>query len=146
MTESLYNLLATSFRYVFILILAVLFFRMVSLAVQEHRWARRPGDSAYCGVLETVRGGESIHYGITRDNVIGRSRRCDITLLPRSVAPVGAHLYWGRDGWILYSMNGRRPLRVNGQTISRKTCVHDGDLIQLGNVTLRLRLWDEEEE
>lgn len=76
------------------------------------------------------------------NNSIGRSSRSDVVLSSRWVSREHAILRWHRDAMRLTAISDK-PTRVNGTAVSRENSqglpVADGDTIQLGRTSIRVR-------
>lgn len=74
------------------------------------------------------------------ENVIGRSRSCDIVCDDRSVSRNHATLMRNRDGsWTYTDLHSKNGSYINGEKIHRETAkVHSGDVITIGGCNLTL--------
>ena len=67
--------------------------------------------------------------------VLGRGPEADVRFDPRedlSVSTVHAGIAGGKDGWVLYDLESLNGTFLNGESISKKVRLRNGDLIQLG--------------
>jgi hypothetical protein len=144
-SESAYELAAKVMSYALVFLLALVLWRTLAAARFDRRERQEEGQDGdapiYIGILEVASGSRNLRYGLTRDNVVGRSRRCDITLPQKSVSKRHAHLYEDNEGMVLYALDKKAPVLINDQRVRRKTYVEDGDKITLGRVSMRLRLF-----
>lgn len=79
---------------------------------------------------------------------IGRpGRRANtVELDDRTVSREQATIAWTRQGFTLTPETNNSPIRVNGEMARGVVPLNDGDLIQLGQQLLRLRVWQSKEK
>src|SRR5688572_3762486 len=84
--------------------------------------------------------GASREEQLKRDQVkIGRSPENDIAIHDPSVSRLHATIERTADGFLIQDLGSRNGVMVNGQRIQMPTRITEGDEIQLGDVTLKLR-------
>ena len=70
--------------------------------------------------------------------VLGRHELCEVHLEDATVSRRHASLRW-RDGvWMLLDLGSTNGTWVNGRRVTSQTPVRRGDLVQLGEVQVRL--------
>ncbi len=147
MQQSIYTLAATGFRYVAVLIMALIFLNIFRSSLQDARRRRQSAEGLpqiYVGVLEIRdENRKSLKFGILQDCMVGRSNRCDIALKDKTMAPVHAHIFL--QGGQLYIMPmSRKPVKVNGQRVRSRTPINEGDSLMMGLTRGSVRLLQQE--
>lgn len=153
MNEQAFELTSLAMRYWFTGLMLLAALCALRLAAIDHRRSRRERQSApnmeYIGELLVVKGAGDVErgdrYAITRDIVIGRRKKCDVTLCDKSVFPRHARGEL-RAGGMLVGAIGRAPVSLRGQPIQQEILVRDGALFCIGAITLQLTLYDVEVE
>lgn len=94
-------------------------------------------------ILENPRGSDSVERLVREfsldEVVLGRGGESQIVLHGRRIAPVHARLFWEGESLIIVDCGSTAGTRVNGTRIAR-TILTDGDLLVLGDVTIRLEI------
>ncbi len=71
---------------------------------------------------------------------IGRGASCDITVSYDTVARIQAVFTRRIDGWYIYNIAPKAPIKINGTRIEKKATVADGDIITLGSMRFRFEV------
>lgn len=144
-----YTLAATGFRYVAVLILVLIFLNIFRISLEEARSYDNTTEGLphiYVGVLEMRdEKYQLMKFGVLQDCMVGRSKRCDIALRDKTMAPVHAHIYLKGDHLYIAPMS-RKSIKINGERIRTATPVEEDDRIVMGLTRVRLRLLEREEE
>jgi pSer/pThr/pTyr-binding forkhead associated (FHA) protein len=77
-------------------------------------------------------------FALVQDSLIGRSADCQISLPSTLVSTEHARLRRDGGGWILTDLGSTNGTTVNRRTVRREQRLEDGDLIQIGDIQLRL--------
>lgn len=145
MPANAYSLMTLVMRYVFVVGILYILWRIVYHSLNEYQELRRAvhwlqgGYARHIEFLppyDTREGG----YVLVRSNLIGRSPRCDIYIDDKSVRRKHALLFERRgEGYI--KPKGRAKIWINGVRPAKRTALlHDGDLVKLGDVEFHYRL------
>ena len=147
MSSSAYEVVAMIMKYWFILILLYILWRIAENALREHRvYKRIKGeiDKYFRGfiLIEACDIEELIgrRFGIRKENVFGRSKRCDIAIPSSSLQT--SHGMIARRGkkLMLFDLSGGKGLLLNGELIARQAELQHGDEIRAGKTVLRIDL------
>lgn len=144
MSAELYEVLAFAMRYWFIIVFAVILIAVAMVSFSEYRQRRfvMREVGRYIGYLEIEEGPEELigeRIGIEAENSIGRSRRASICIEDRSLNKTHALLY-KQDGRVYLSPMASGLAKINGRKASRTHVVKSGDIINLGDIEMRLFL------
>ncbi len=71
---------------------------------------------------------------------IGRGTSCDITVNYDTVARIQAVFTRRIDGWYIYNIAPKAPIKINGTPIDKKATVADGDILSLGSMRFRFEV------
>ncbi len=74
---------------------------------------------------------------------IGRGTSCDISINYDTVARIQAVFTRRIDGWYIYNIAPRSPIKINGTKIEAKATVSDGDILTLGSMRFRFEVTDD---
>jgi DNA-binding winged helix-turn-helix (wHTH) protein len=79
------------------------------------------------------------------ENIVGRDPQCDVWLDASGVSRRHAriHVTIGSDAVLLEDLGSKNGTLVRDEPIAGPTRLADGDVIQIGSVELRLRVWSE---
>ena len=88
------------------------------------------------GALEGLEGNAT--FALVPDSVIGRSADCQVSLPSSLVSTQHARLRLDGDVWFLSDLGSTNGTTVNRRPVSREQRLESGDLIQVGDVQLRL--------
>lgn len=94
-------------------------------------------------IFENPRGSDSVERLVREfsldEVVLGRGGESQIVLQGRRIAPVHARLFWEGESLVIVDCGSPAGARVNGRRIAR-AILDDGDLLVLGDVTIRLEI------
>lgn len=132
-------LAAFCMRYALTILMASALLRILFIAASQWRSARRSADSAASriGKLTDASGRE---YGLDPDNILGRSRRCDIVIPDPTVAGVHAQIYRRRKTVYLQPIIRGR-VYLNGEPVTRRARLRSGDVVAVGGAALIVSLY-----
>ena len=147
MDASLYADVASIMRFWFILIILYILFRTVQNAVKEYRYSkhiRTELERRFFGYLDVVHsdvpGLEGKRFVIRRENLIGRSKRCDVTIESQLV-DISQALVTVRDKKLYVSdVSAGTGVLLNGSKIHGDQQIDHGDVIGVGDTQLRVSL------
>jgi len=88
------------------------------------------------GALDAIEGNAS--FALVPDSVIGRSADCQVSLPSSLVSTHHARLRLDGGAWFLSDLGSTNGTSVNRRPVSREQRLEYGDLIQVGDVQLRL--------
>lgn len=71
---------------------------------------------------------------------IGRGTSCDISVNYDTVARIQAVFTRRIDGWYIYNIAPKAPIKINGTPIEKKATVADGDILTLGSMRFRFEV------
>jgi DNA-binding winged helix-turn-helix (wHTH) protein len=79
------------------------------------------------------------------ENIVGRDPQCDVWLDASGVSRRHAriHVTSGSDAVLLEDLGSKNGTLVHDEPIAGPTRLADGDVIQIGSIELRLRVWSE---
>ncbi|NWF80308.1 MAG: FHA domain-containing protein [Chloroflexi bacterium] len=105
--------------------------------------APAPAPASPYGQLVVVAAGQTgIPVGkafpLSPHTVIGRSTDVDVSLNDSFLSIDHARLEWRNGVWMLEDLNSTNGTYLNGFEVSASTEVHDGDVIRVGRVELKL--------
>lgn len=144
LNQTAFDLIAQGMRYWFLFLIALLFVQLLRCVLRESksdRVLKKQAANRSMGLLEVVAPADNkrlygVHFALRQENLLGRSRRCDIRLKDPSVRP--AHAFIAQKGKkVVLSRYGGATL-LNGTMIKSEVPLLDGDEIQLGQVVLRV--------
>ena len=149
--NAVYSLAALVIRYVLAFLLVLLLVRLVLMMRYERRVSRRAvmqglPIASYHGMLVRCDRKADSRYGLAADNMIGRSKRCDVVIRDSSMAPIHAQIYLRESGYHLYGFDKRSRIWVNGQLSQGRVPLRHGDEISLGDVKLKIFLFQNESD
>jgi DNA-binding winged helix-turn-helix (wHTH) protein len=80
------------------------------------------------------------------DNIVGRDPQCDVWLDASGVSRRHARIQvtGGTDAVIVEDLGSKNGTRLLNEPIAGEVRLTDGDVIQIGSVDLKLRVWSEE--
>ena len=138
----MYEAIAFAMRYWFIFLMAVILIAVIVISVKEYKERKSVLDriADFFGYLEIVGGSEDIlgeKYGICEYNLIGTSSVCDICILDKGIKKKHAEIYLNEDSAVISSF-GRAVVLVNDDMIKGPRTLKTGDVISIGNVSLRV--------
>ena len=149
MLHSIYILSANGFRYVAVLILLLVFLNIFRASMQEakHRGSQHSSaNNVYVGVLDVRGQGKGQQrFGLLQDCIIGRSKRCDIAIKDKNMAPIHAHVFLQGNELFITPMS-RKPVKINGQRIRTRTVIQPDDNLVLGTTRATIHLLAQGEE
>jgi pSer/pThr/pTyr-binding forkhead associated (FHA) protein len=135
-------------RIVFIFLLYFFVFQVIRVMSRELRiGAGQPtqtdGWTAPQGALRVEDPGKSNLYHaqilqLDPVSVIGRDRRSTIPIEHSFVSAEHAQIAWEQGHWVASDLQSTNGTYVNGQRISVSTVLEPGDVIQIGDVSLRM--------
>lgn len=140
MPETTYRLIAMGMRYFFVAAILFILARIVHQSMLEYREIRRIKrqlDGTYASYILFIRP-ESLYmeqYVLSRENTIGRSRKCDVRIRDRSVKRRHTVLY-EKNGEMYIAASGRKRVQINGTYLKRQDGqLADGDVVTLGDAS-----------
>ena len=142
MNSSVYEAVAYAMRYWFVFVIFVVLVAVIYVSYKEYKQRKNVMEEIenFLGYVEVVRGNEDIiglRYSFTDENTIGRSQSSDIYLDDKSVYKSHALLY-EKNGDIYLTPMGRAKTAVNSRKIIKSCKLKTGDIVTLGNVSLRV--------
>lgn len=147
MEASAYSVLAMIMQYWFIIAILYILFRIVENAVaeyREHRQIKKEIGKQFFGYIEIescdAEGMQGRRYGIRKENVFGRSKRCEIVIPSASMdASHGMVVLRGKK-LMLFDLSHAKGLFLNGDRVEEQAQLKDGDEIRAGKTVLRINL------
>lgn len=104
-------------------------------------WLGHPKEKTY-GYITDMLSGE--RYALNMwETSIGRGSTCDISLNYDSVSRVQAVITRRIDGWYIYDTLSKSGNKVNGEKITKKQTMDNGDIITMGKVRFRFEIADD---
>ena len=149
MNEEIYKVAAFAMRYWFLLLIIVVLLRSLRWLRHDARrsaktLSRLPdaGSVGEWAVLscESGRLAEGDTLPLPQEGRIGRSRLCDVRVKDPSVPRQAARFCLLRDGVHLYPQ-ARNEITADGEPVRREALLCHGSVLELGGVTLQLRLF-----
>jgi hypothetical protein len=77
-------------------------------------------------------------YPLSPVTIIGRSTECEVTLNDTFLSAEHARLERHEHGWVLEDLHSTNGTYLNGFEVRGAADVHDGDIIRVGRVELKL--------
>lgn len=74
---------------------------------------------------------------------VGRSKTCDVVLPYDTVARSHAVITRRIDGWYVHDLLTKAILKVNGENVTEKSLIKDGDIITFGKTRFRFEVADD---
>ena len=147
MSQNLYELIALGARYVFAALMVLIVLRAWRITIVDSRRAatlrRVSPQTGISGELIVLDGEgkarRGMKYPVTREGMIGSSRRADIRIRHRSIRRRHAWFQLTEDGLNVLARTGAPMQRGDGMP-ARSLTLKDGDIFALGDVELLLVL------
>ena len=144
---SAYSVLAMIMQYWFIIAILYILFRIVENAMAEyrtHRQIKKEIGKQFFGYIEIeacdVGEMQGRRYGIRKENVFGRSKRCEIVIPSAALdASHGMVVLRGKK-LMLFDLSHAKGVFLNGDRIEKQAQLSDGDEIRAGDTVLRINL------
>ena len=147
MEASAYEVLAMIMRYWFIIIILYILWRIVENALDEyrtHKQIKKEIDKQFYGYIDIeacdVEDMQGRRYGIRKENVFGRSKRCEIPIASASLEASHGMVVLRGKKLILVDLSSGRGVFLNGERITKQVQVKHGDEIRAGKTVLRIQL------
>lgn len=104
-------------------------------------WLGHPKEKTY-GYITDMLSGE--RYALNMwETSIGRGATCDINVSYDSISRVQAVITRRIDGWYIYDTLSKAGNKVNGEKITKKQTIENGDIITMGKVRFRFEVADD---
>ena len=150
MYETAYDIVTQGMRYFFIALIFYILLRVVLQSLREYRSMQeikqkvRSVSPGYLEVLAPLElAGEK--FPLKRENTVGRSKRADICIDHRTLAPIHAFIYEKKDGLYIANYGSNNVVLLNGERICKnEELLYTADTIGMGAVIFRLHLSGEE--
>ena len=142
MNSSVYEAFAYAMRYWFVFVIFVVLVAVIYVSYKEYKQRKVAKEEIenYLGYVEVVSGNDDIlglRYSFKEENTIGRSQNADIFIDDKSLYKSHALLY-EKEGDIYLTPLGRAKTFVGGRKIIKGIKLKTGDIVTLGNVSLRV--------
>jgi hypothetical protein len=119
--------------------------QVVQVVARDLRMRATPAAAAtspYGQLIVTSAGQTGIPVGklfpLNPITIIGRSTECDVPLNDTFLSAEHARLERHERGWVLEDLHSTNGTYLNGFEVRAATDVHDGDVIRVGRVELKL--------
>lgn len=152
MYANAYDIVASSMRYFFLLLIIYILLRLVQHSFSEFRAVqqiKKRVRSVSPGYLEALLPEEFLgrRFPLGRENTIGRSKRCNISIPLPSLAPTHAFIYEKKGGLYISDYGSRQGVLLNDERIGRhEEYLYTEDKLQFGGFICVLHLSGEEED
>ena len=153
MTDTVISIVTDISRFWFLLITLYILIRLIDNSLSEYSFRKEmlnygPGQIFGELVVQQKTSRSRLkppthRYGLKWENTIGSHRLCDVCIEDEEVARRHAVLYMAK-GRAYVSPLGHESLMVNGKPAEKGQEIYDGDVLTLGNTSLRLNLYTEE--
>lgn len=147
MEASAYEVLAMIMKYWFIIVILYILWRIAENALREHRGHKRIKkeiDRYFYGSINIEasddEGLPGRRFGIRKENVFGRSKRCDIPIASPSLAASHGMISLRGKKLMLFDLSAGRGVYLNGERVEQKAELKHGDEIRAGKTVLRIDL------
>ena len=146
-----FDIVALGMRYVFLILIGYILVLTVKQSVKESRSVRevKKGIAGGTGWVLTITEPELYkgeRFELFRENIIGSSVSCDISIKAKNVAPVHAAIYEKKGRTYITDYGSKTGSLVNGVRIGRRGSeIEPGDDIRLGLLRFSITL-DREDE
>lgn len=147
MSANAYEILALAMRYVFAFLMLLIVLRAWRITSVDSRRARKlrrlSPETGIIGEMLVMDGGErakpGMRYPVTLEGSIGSAKTADIRVRHSSVRRRHAYYLMTDDGLFVRGHASAR-IRRNHGNLEREVLLRDGDVLQLGRVSLLLVL------
>ena len=153
MTDTVISIVTDISRFWFLLITLYILIRLIDHSLTEYSFRKEmlnygPGQIFGELVVQQKTSKNRLkppaqRFGLKWENTIGSHRLCDVCVSDDTVAKRHAGLYMAR-GQAYISPLGHAEVMINGKPAEKGEEVYDGDVLTLGNTSLRLNLYTEE--
>ncbi len=104
-------------------------------------WIGHPAEKTYAYLIN-MSNGETYEISMWETS-IGKGHYCDIVLTGVRAASSNAVITRRIDGWYIYEINPKSPIKVNGEKVVSKQTVSDGDILTIGTASFRFEVIDD---
>lgn len=137
--EMMYNILATVFKYIFILIIYLFIFSIIRMIYLDIRGMRGVGDpkAAYLKLVnkaDTISFKIDEYYIIEDEILLGRHRNNDIIIKDPFVSKEHFRIIKDGDQYFLEDLGSANGTLVNQKKIEDVRKLKNGDIIQVGQI------------
>lgn len=123
-------------RYILPIITLTIIFKCVMTLMLGH-----PKEKIYGYIVDMSSGNR---YALNMwETSVGRSKTCDVVLPYDTVARSHAVITRRIDGWYIHDLLTKAVLKVNGEHVSEKALIKDGDIIDFGKKRFRFEIADD---
>ncbi|MFZ5975600.1 MAG: FHA domain-containing protein [Bacillota bacterium] len=147
MEASAYEVLAMIMQYWFIIIILYILWRIVENALDEyrtHRQIKKEIDKHFYGYIDIeesdVTEMQGRRFGIRKENVFGRSKRCEIPIASATLEASHGMVVLRGKKLMLVDLSSGGGVFLNGERINKQAQLKDGDGIRAGETVFRINL------
>jgi len=155
LSPAAYEILALTARYWFVFLIGYILYRTIENSYMEYQYDRslkqeqEASRKRYLGVLKIISVADKQDeilgqkFFLTRENVIGRSRRSDLVISHPTISNTHAEIYQKRGHLYIQDLQSKNGTFVNDKRVKKKQILQSGDILQLGGVRLSVTLNDQ---
>lgn len=147
--QGIYEASALTMRYWFMGVAVIILLGVTAMSIKEYKDKRYVLNMAQSsiGYLSVLSGPNDIfgeNMPLMAQNVLGRSRRCDIVLLDGSVKKEHARIHKALSGAVYIERTSPGDITVGGLNIKRRARINSMDIVCIGNVVTQVHLKEDE--
>lgn len=147
--QGIYEAAALAMRYWFMVVAVIILLGVTGISIKEYRDKRYVMNVAQSsiGYLSVISGPEDVigeNIPLMEQNMLGRSKRCNILFADRSVDKEHAQIHKALSGAVYLERIGSGYVTVNGNSIKQRVRLYSMDIVCLGNVVTEVHLKEDE--
>lgn len=147
--QGIYEAAALAMRYWFMVVAVIILLGMTGISIKEYKDKRYVLNVAQSsiGYLSVISGPKDVigeNIPLMEQNVLGRSRRCDIVIADRSVDKEHVQIKKALSGAVYLERLSSGYVTVGGRSIKNRERIYSMDIVCLGNVVTEVHLKEDE--
>lgn len=147
--QGIYEAAALAMRYWFMVVAVIILLGMTGISIKEYKDKRYVLNVAQSsiGYLSVISGPRDVigeNIPLMEQNVLGRSRRCDIVIADRSVDKEHVQIKKALSGAVYLERLSSGDVTVGGRSIKNRERIYSMDIVCLGNVVIEVHLKEDE--